>query len=205
MARVWFDWQLTGDVDVATYFRSCIGTLENQFNRYEMFTLDDEETVEILPMGYVFGALNVAATGDSIITSVSSIPTMASLHADGTISIVIANEDATSHDWQLDFGSHNVDTLMTVETFGPTLELHDYDIGDSIAISAISVQLVTLYPAPSCDADFDENGSDDVADVLTLINNWGPCANCVQDLNADGIVDVADLLVLISAWGPCSP
>lgn len=204
MARVWIDWQLSGDVDVATYFRSCLGTLADQFNQYELFTLDSVETVEVLPMGHVFGALSVLANNDAIVTSVSSLPTMASIDGDGIISLLIVNDDISGTNWTLDLGTHLIDSTMSVEIFGETPIVYEKDVSETVSIPATSVQLVTLYPLPDCYADFDGNGSVDVADVLTLINNWGSCASCPQDLNTDGNVDVGDLLILISAWGPCS-
>jgi len=58
--------------------------------------------------------------------------------------------------------------------------------------------------AGDCPADFNADGTVNVADLLTLIAVWGPCANdCPEDLDGNGSVEVADLLTLIAAWGAC--
>jgi hypothetical protein len=32
---------------------------------------------------------------------------------------------------------------------------------------------------------------------------WGPCAGCDADLNDDGFVDGADIGLLLGCWGTC--
>ena len=52
------------------------------------------------------------------------------------------------------------------------------------------------------------NGSVDVGDILTIINNWGSCSPeciwpCPADANGDCTLNVSDLLAVINAWGDC--
>lgn len=62
------------------------------------------------------------------------------------------------------------------------------------------------FTAVACPADINGDHSVGVADLLTVISNWGVCpnpSNCPSDLNNDDTVGVADLLAVISAWGAC--
>lgn len=58
------------------------------------------------------------------------------------------------------------------------------------------------------DADTNNDALVNVADLLTVIAQWGPCSNglppCgVGNIDGDSDVDVADLLFVISHWGAC--
>lgn len=66
-----------------------------------------------------------------------------------------------------------------------------------------NLQLNATPLRASCPADLDGNGTVNVADLLTLISNWGAGSGNPADLNGDGVVNVGDLLALISAWGDC--
>lgn len=72
--------------------------------------------------------------------------------------------------------------------------------GDGVACQASTC-------VPPCPADINDSGTVDVADLLTVITNWGPCPAppiaCLSDIVVDGQVNVADLLAVITAWGPC--
>ena len=48
--------------------------------------------------------------------------------------------------------------------------------------------------------DVDGNGTVDVSDLLTLLEQFGSCQDCLADLNADGEVDVVDLLQILADW-----
>jgi len=54
--------------------------------------------------------------------------------------------------------------------------------------------------APSCPADFDDDGDVDTADLLHLLGAWGTPGG---DVDFDGDTDTADLLALLAAWGQC--
>ena len=69
-------------------------------------------------------------------------------------------------------------------------------INAQAAVEAVDVE-------SPCEGDFDDNGSVDVNDILSLIAAFGACQDCVEDLDANGAVDVNDLLTLISSYGPC--
>lgn len=74
-------------------------------------------------------------------------------------------------------------------------------------------QLFVNYNLPTnfCPADINKSGAVDVADLLTVITNWGPCPACPAACNADiapaGATDqqvnVGDLLSVITSWGNC--
>lgn len=51
----------------------------------------------------------------------------------------------------------------------------------------------------ACDADTNDDGTVDSADLGTLLSAWGPCGKCAADLNDDGEVDSADLGALRSS------
>jgi predicted outer membrane repeat protein len=65
---------------------------------------------------------------------------------------------------------------------------------------AVTVMLNTT--STICPADFDDDGSVAVSDLLQLIAAWGATGG-QEDLDGNGTVNVADLLVLIASWGPC--
>ena len=52
-----------------------------------------------------------------------------------------------------------------------------------------------------CEGDLNEDGAVAVADLLTVIDQWGTSGSA--DINGDGIVDVTDLLAIVGNWGPC--
>ena len=56
----------------------------------------------------------------------------------------------------------------------------------------------------SCPGDFDENGSVDIMDLLSLLAQFGSCSSCIEDMDGDGDVDITDLLSLLSLWGDCT-
>ncbi len=43
----------------------------------------------------------------------------------------------------------------------------------------------------------------DVADLLSLLVNWGACKGCPADFDGNDTVGVSDLLILLANWGPC--
>lgn len=47
------------------------------------------------------------------------------------------------------------------------------------------------------------NGTTDIDDLLTVINNWGTCDQCIADINGDDSVNIDDLLLAINGWGAC--
>jgi hypothetical protein len=55
---------------------------------------------------------------------------------------------------------------------------------------------------PPCPADFDDDGTVDTEDLLTLLGAWGTVGPD-GDVDGDGDVDTEDLLALLGAWGDC--
>jgi parallel beta-helix repeat protein len=58
------------------------------------------------------------------------------------------------------------------------------------------------FQGTSCDLDSD--GRVGIADLLTLLANWGPCPdcdNCPADFDGDCVVGISDLLTLLANWG----
>jgi len=56
--------------------------------------------------------------------------------------------------------------------------------------------------APSCPADFDDDGSVGAADLALLLAAWDSTDRNI-DLDGDGIIGAADLSLLLAAWGAC--
>ena len=63
--------------------------------------------------------------------------------------------------------------------------------------------LIDFGGAPKCPWDIDDTGNVGIADLLTLLDNWGRCEGCPGDFDGDGNVGIADLLELLANWGPC--
>ena len=93
--------------------------------------------------------------------------------------------------------------------------------GAELQVSAGTTVLIRVAPTPNglgsnfvsgellvdfkvhCIGDLNGDQVVNVADVLSLIADWGICDGCASDFNGDGKVAVDDLLVLIGAWGIC--
>ena len=62
-----------------------------------------------------------------------------------------------------------------------------------------------LHVDPRPRGDMDNDGLVNVADLLSLLSQWGECppppAECPGDLNGDDRVGAADLLILLGNWG----
>lgn len=58
-------------------------------------------------------------------------------------------------------------------------------------------------PCAPCPADVNGNGAIDVADVLTVLSEFGCSSGCnaLTDLDGDGAITVADVLAVLSAFG----
>jgi len=76
-------------------------------------------------------------------------------------------------------------------------------VASALALAAFASP---AHAQSACDADTNDDGTVDSADLGTLLSAWGPCSGCAGDLNRDGQVDSADLGALLSLWGaPCNP
>ena len=54
-----------------------------------------------------------------------------------------------------------------------------------------------------CTADINGSGEVNVADLLTVIDQWGCMGDCSADITGDGEVGVDDVLAVLGQWGPC--
>jgi hypothetical protein len=60
------------------------------------------------------------------------------------------------------------------------------------------------YASCSCPADFNNNGTIDVPDLLILLANYGCLTSCMADLTGDDQTNTPDMLVFLSLFGqPC--
>jgi len=94
----------------------------------------------------------------------------------------------------------------------PDLNLHPRPYGEDVTLGAYSKPI-------TCCADLagSTDGDVGVADLQTLLADWGDCPtscddcvipepdNCAGDVTRDCVVDVTDLLKLLAAWGTCGP
>jgi hypothetical protein len=85
---------------------------------------------------------------------------------------------------------------------GTTVLIRVAPISNGLDSSYVSGDLFVDFKL-NCVGDLNGDQVVNVADVLSLIADWGVCEGCASDFNGDGIVAVDDLLVLISAWGIC--
>jgi virulence-associated protein VapD len=60
---------------------------------------------------------------------------------------------------------------------------------------------VNAGTASYCSGDFNGDGSNDTADLLTILSAFGCQSNCNTDLNDDDSVDTSDLLTFLSLFG----
>jgi hypothetical protein len=56
------------------------------------------------------------------------------------------------------------------------------------------------YASCACPADLNEDGIISVADLLTLLTEYGCSVNCENDINGDGAINAQDLLVILSVF-----
>lgn len=54
-----------------------------------------------------------------------------------------------------------------------------------------------------CPGDFNNSGTVNVFDLLTLLTGWGANPGSPADTDCDGSVNVTDLLALLAGWGDC--
>jgi len=59
-------------------------------------------------------------------------------------------------------------------------------------------------PAVGCTGDVNLDGNVTVADMLSVLSDFGCAQSCTADVNADGMVTVTDVLALLGLFGtPC--
>jgi hypothetical protein len=88
----------------------------------------------------------------------------------------------------------------------PAVDLGQAVIGTFKVPGEIAGLTVVPGTVLSCPADIAPVGGDgtvDVDDLLTVINNWGQLGVNPADITGNQVVDVDDLLAVINAWGAC--
>jgi hypothetical protein len=131
---------------------------------------------------------------------------------DITVTIIFRNDSPLGGEIAIftDIGQEVGNGLNPLKARSADVDNDGYDdllmITDTIAFRSTgavgSTQTVVNDHSAGCFADFNEDGTVNVQDLLTLIAAWGPGTGN-EDLNGDGTVNVADLLLLIGAWGEC--
>ena len=122
-----------------------------------------------------------------------------------------ANPPSLAYDWIVE-----IDENGTITWRGENVFLGDaeFDLGWPFGIVIVQIEEGTInanlqvYKVfDPCYEDVDGNGSVDVSDLLSVIENWGVCPGCIGeipgDVNYDTVVDVTDLLRVVGSWGPC--
>ena len=107
------------------------------------------------------------------------VQTTTNLQADQIIRVV------ESDIFAIDCNRNCIDDVLDI-TDGTSLDINGNEIPDEC----------------ECLADFTNNGSVNVDDLLILLGEWGS-SGILADLNADDIVDIEDLLIFIANWGDC--
>jgi hypothetical protein len=82
-----------------------------------------------------------------------------------------------------------------------------FNVGGQANFDNVSLQTGAGTPCPADIVPAGGNGSVNIDDLLSVINNWGPCAApCAADIapvGGNGAVNIDDLLAVINAWGAC--
>ncbi len=103
---------------------------------------------------------------------------------------------------------------LTVTTFGIDWYTRDELLADPIEVLSRAPEIVQQFTVeatpvpPLCAADLDGDGQIDLADLSTLLENFGVTSGATAeqgDIDGDGDVDLADLSALLTGFGqPCA-
>lgn len=100
-----------------------------------------------------------------------------------------------------------LNAVFRAERYGashPALLGRDLTGGDVLEIDPEPAEC-TLFPEPSCEADFNNNLFIDVDDLLGFLTEFGCTSGCQGDLDDDGSVTVSDILTLLTIFGEQCP
>lgn len=110
-----------------------------------------------------------------------------------------SNPDANAIRWSSMY-TFGFDALAEPEVDDATLGLWRPGPGDSVT-STVDL------PWDDCDGeclgDANEDGFNNVNDLLIVISYWNQAGEHFADVNGDLYVDISDLLTVIANWGPC--
>jgi hypothetical protein len=95
-----------------------------------------------------------------------------------------------------------------VDAFSAAQDCNDNDLADLIDIAAGAADdNANGIPdeCEGCPADFNDDGTVNVVDFLSLLGAWGSSDPTydIAPFGGDGIVNIQDFLALLGAWGPC--
>ena len=107
--------------------------------------------------------------------------------AEDCIELVHYKVNGGDHDWPGTFG--NMD--MVSQTV----------IWDHLKAFNMDGKITCANDSEACFGDINSDGSINVADVLSVLSNFGCTLDCVADVNSDGAVNVSDVLALLGVFG----
>lgn len=107
--------------------------------------------------------------------------------AEDCIELVHYKVNGGDHDWPGTFG--NMD--MVSHTV----------IWDHLRAFNMDGKIACANDPEACFGDLNSDGSINVADVLSVLSNFGCTLDCVADVNSDGAVNVSDILGLLGVFG----
>ncbi len=82
-------------------------------------------------------------------------------------------------------------------------ELDLCDIADGFSTDDNNNGIPDECEPPPCPWDLDGSGTVGIADLLSLLLQWGADPGGPPDFDGNGNVGVSDLLTLLANWGPC--
>ena len=140
----------------------------------------------------------------------------------GSISLLGINVAIVDGSWPIHIRAEELGMdhrLTTFEGAGHVPHMDDpfyYDLTRAAVMSFTSRQVCPAYPeigdyynvddppVVGCTGDVNFDGSVSVADMLTVLSEFGCTQSCGADVNADGAVTVTDVLSLLGLFGtPC--
>ena len=128
---------------------------------------------------------------------------------------VLASGVDLSYQWQHDgrdmidgvtpYGSKvsgsTLPTLIIVNVTEEDFGAYNVTVTNTCGTTSSNAAMLTWQQCGDTNGD----GSVNVVDLLSVINDWGPCPTppspCESDMSNDGLVNVADLLLVIDNWG----
>ncbi len=118
-----------------------------------------------------------------------------------TVKLFLDNEATPSLSFDVDeLADNNLDDLTILATTSQVGESKFELLHFRYRIGTTNFDVIGT---PDCAADFDDDGTVGLSDLLQLLKFWGPCVGCDEDLDDDDVVGVPDLLILLASWGPC--
>ena len=192
----------------------CPTVIQTDGTFYEMLYTVNSATVMVSYGGFGFGPYDVTdmIPPENIVTwQPSPAPMPLDFMWHEVITPADADPPSLSYRWVVEIdGSGNI-TWRGEDVF---LGEAEYDLGWPFGTVVVQIEEGTInanleiYQVENpCYEDVNADGTVDVSDLLTVIDNWGPCDGCTEeipgDVNYDDIVDVTDLLKIVGSWGPC--